>query len=224
MLDRSTPNLFDPELPLEHAAGDSATVELEEAGEPDRGARPAPSRAPRPRRSRPAFSQMTGRSSRRLPSRLARAGRYLPVTIALLLLASHVFSGGHAKGAPAAAPATTADATNADPVVPAVTALAAPPAPVRTAVRSVHVRRRRTVRVHVAVAPPVHRVTRRRPVPWSQESVSASPAPGSTARVSTTPMPPPTPVPSAAPSPAPAPTPPAGHPSGEHAPEFGFEQ
>jgi hypothetical protein len=207
MLDRSTPNLFDLQPPPEREESDSPTVELE----PDRGARAAPSRSRRPRRRRPEFSRATGGRSRRVPLRLSQAARYLPVTVALLLLLSHVFSGGHTRAAAAAAPAR------------------ASAAPVRSASR-LRVHTRRAVRVAVAVAPAPGKVTHRRgQAPRRHMSVAASvrgsPQPGPSAGVSVIPAPAPvTPAPPrVTASPPPAPTPPAGYQSGDSS-EFGFER
>jgi hypothetical protein len=209
MLDRSTPNLFDLQPPPEREESDSPTVELE----PDRGARAAPSRSRRPRCRRPEFSRATGGRSRRVPLRLSHAARYLPVTVALLLLLSHVFSGGHTRAVAAAVPARTSAGV-----------------PVRSASR-LRVHTRRAVRVAVAVAPASRKVTHRRgPAPRRHMSVAASvsgsPQPGRSAGVSVIPArgPATSAPPRVTASPPPAPTPPAGYQSGDHTSEFSFEQ
>lgn len=220
MLDRSTPNLFDCNPPSASAEAERPTVELERPVEPDRVARAAPSTASRPRRSARAFSQVREGLFHRLPSRLPRATRYVPVGVALLLLASHVFSAGHAKLAPAAL-AATQHTTIADAAVPAARPRATRAPSPQTAQRPAHVHKSRTARAPVALTPDPNRA-RRRLVSSRAQSVSASPPPAPTTPASAPPAPPPTPVPP--PATAPAPAAPAPRPSGEHTSEFGFEQ
>lgn len=200
MLDRSTPNLFDCHPPPGSAEAERPTVELERPVDPNRVARAAPSKAPRPRRSARAFSQVREGLSHRLPSRLPRARRYVPVGVALVLLASHVFSAGHAK------PHTTI----ADAAVPAARPHTRAGRPLQTVARPGRVHQRRAARAPVALTPHANRARRRLVSLRAQVSASPPPAP-------TTPA-------SAPPAPAPASAALAARPSGEHSSEFGFEQ
>jgi hypothetical protein len=198
MLDRSTPNLFDCNPPPQSAEAESPTVEL------GRPTAPAGERAAhrRFRGSTRGPSRVRAGLLHRVPAWLPRAMRYVPVSIALVLVVSHAFFSGHATPAPAALAAGTQ-----------VLAAAPVPAPVHTS--------------RPARRPANTRTRTRRPALSSpRESVSASPPPGTTPRAST--PPPPARTAAAAPPPAqtrPVQTAPARHPSGgESSSEFGFEQ
>jgi hypothetical protein len=234
MLDRSTPNLFDTEPPSAGGEAEHPTVELPRPAETDRLTRAAPSswprRGPRPRRRPRSFSQASGGGLHRLPSRLRRPGRYLPLAIVLLLLVhSHLFA-GHAKNAPALA-AATPHTTIAAAAPPPASALSARPAPAQRAVRPARVPARRSPHVRVAGILGVHPVTRGRRAHRTRPTISAAPATGSSQRVSLPPAhqtptaaSPSAPAPASAPAPVPPAAAPVGHASGASTSEFGFEQ
>jgi hypothetical protein len=216
MLDRSTPNLFDCNPPPQSAEAESPTVEL------GRPTAPAGERAAhrRFRGSTRGPSRVRAGLLHRVPAWLPRAMRYVPGSIALVLVVSHAFFSGHATPAPAALAAGTQVLAAAPvPAAKTQTTRARPshsvpvPAPVHTS--------------RPARRPANTRTRTRRPALSSpRESVSASPPPGTTPRAST--PPPPARTAAAAPPPAqtrPVQTAPARHPSGgESSSEFGFEQ
>jgi hypothetical protein len=91
MLDRSASNLFQP---ASDAGEPSATVPAEERARPFRAARGASSRRPRTSQYSRLASAGAMTRLRSTGSRMRRAGRYLPLSIGVLVFAYHAVGGG----------------------------------------------------------------------------------------------------------------------------------
>jgi hypothetical protein len=101
MLDRSTPNLFQPDP----SSSDAPTAVIRQGRA--RKARPATGIKSQKSRAGLSSSRLLSHTSealRRVASRLRGVARYLPLTIALVVVLSHALAGGGRPTAPATTP------------------------------------------------------------------------------------------------------------------------